>query len=92
MKKPLDLDSLVYFLKALVKDVELTIPAGVTSYSYSDTWITANTTCYSHNLEEKGVFLNVSWAFSAGKVTFTLSKALSSSLTFKFGMLKHGKV
>lgn len=70
------------------KEVSITLPASTTSYTYSDSWITSSTSCYAHDLATKSLSVSVSWTFNAGSVVFTLSSALSSALTFTFGMLK----
>ena len=71
------------------KCVSITLPYGTTSYTYSDSWITANTDCYGHNMATKaGIDTTVSWSFSDGYVTFTLGQALSESVEIKFGMIK----
>lgn len=70
-------------------DVSITIPAGVTTYAYSNVWITADTSCYAHNLETKGLKKSISWSFASGAVTFTLEEALTEALTFSFGMIKN---
>lgn len=71
------------------KRVTITLPAGVTSYIYSDNWITADTDCYGHDMATKNAIdTNVSWVFNNGSVTFTFGHALSESVGIKFGMVK----
>lgn len=70
------------------KKVTITLPAGETTYTYSDTWITADTDCYAHNLADKNISTTISWAFSDGYVTFTMNDELSESVSFIFGMIK----
>lgn len=74
---------------AVKKDVSITIQAGTTTHAVSDSWITEDTSCYAHNLETKGITKSISWVFASGAVTFTLDGALSSDLTFSFGMIKN---
>lgn len=70
------------------KIVSITIPAGSTLYVYNDSWVTAGTACFSHNLGMIGLLTFVSWEIDDGKVTFQLGYARSSSTTFTFGMIK----
>lgn len=72
------------------KEISVTLPIGQTTFTYSDSWITADTSCYAHNLETTGIKASVSWTFAAGSVTFTLGAALDASVTFNFGMIKGG--
>lgn len=67
-----------------------TIPAGDTTITYTDSWITTDTDCYCHSLEYQNVQTGISWTFANGSITFTLDEALSSTLTFRFGMIKGG--
>lgn len=72
------------------KEIAVTLPTGVTTYTYTDGWITSNTSCYAHDLAVKGITVSVSWSFANGSVTFTLGAALESAVTFNFGMIKGG--
>ena len=72
------------------KVITVTVPAGWSTKTIDDPWITANTDCYSHTLEAQGVQTDVSWVFSAGHVFFSLGDELDSELTFTFGMIKGG--
>lgn len=72
------------------KEVTVTLPTGVTEYTYSDEWITSNTSCYAHDLTRRSVTTTISWTFANGSVTFTLGAALTSELAFTFGMIKGG--
>lgn len=72
------------------KVISVTFPTGQTSYTVSDAWITADTDCYTNTLATLSLSTTVSWAFSAGSVTFTVGSALSSAITFSFGMIKGG--
>ena len=74
--------------KLVRKKVSVTIPAGVTSYIYTDSWVTEDADCYANDLGTLGVATTVSWVFGPGSVTFTLGEALSSALTFTFGMIQ----
>lgn len=75
-------------LAAVRKDIAVSIPSGQTTYTYTDSWITAGTSCYYHDLETKGLETTVEWSTANGSVTFTLGQALSTALTFMFGMIK----
>lgn len=72
------------------KVITVTITAGMTVYTVSDAWITADADCYCHDLDAVGVSVSVGWVIQAGMVTFTLGAALSADLTFHFGMIKGG--
>lgn len=73
------------------KVVNVTIPLSQTTVDYEDSWITAGTDCYWHNMENVGIDRTVTWEFTNGKVSFTISSALTaSSKTFSFGMIKGG--
>ena len=72
------------------KVITVTIPAGWSTKTVDDPWITAGTDCYTHTLEAQGVQTDVSWVFSAGHVFFSLGDELDSELTFTFGMIKGG--
>ena len=72
------------------KVITVTIPAGWSTKTVDDSWITAGTDCYTHTLEAQGVQTDVSWVFSAGHVFFSLGDELDSDLTFTFGMIKGG--
>lgn len=72
------------------KVITVTIPAGWSTKTVDDSWITAGTDCYAHTLEAQGVQTDVSWVFSAGHVFFSLGDELDSELTFTFGMIKGG--
>lgn len=76
-------------LAAVRKDISITIPAGQTTYAYTDSWITTETTWYYHDLETKNLTTTVSWSSSGTTLTFTLGEALSSDLTFNFGLIKN---
>ena len=71
-----------------IRKAIITIPSGSTQYSYSSSWISADTICYAHSLADSGIGVGISWAFSAGIVTFTLDSSLDTSVTFDFYMLK----
>lgn len=71
------------------KRVNITIPYGVTTYVYTDSWITADTDCYAHDMAlQPEINTTVSWVFTDGQVEFTLASALVESATVKFGMIK----
>lgn len=71
------------------KRVDITLPAGRTTYTYEDAWITTDTDCYAHDMATKSAInTSVSWVFNDGSVTFTMGKALSESVAIKFGMVK----
>lgn len=70
--------------------INVAIPAGVTTVTIDDTWVTADTDCYAHTLDAQGVATTVSWSFSSGRIVFQLGEALSTALTFSFGMIKGG--
>ena len=70
------------------KKVTITLPSDVTTYTYSDAWITADTDCYAHNLDDKNISTTISWTFSDGYVTFTMNDELANSVSFVFGMIK----
>jgi len=72
------------------KVITVNIPAGWSTKTVDDPWITAGTDCYTHTLEAQGVQTDVSWVFSAGHVFFSLGDELDSELTFTFGMIKGG--
>ena len=72
------------------KKISVTFPSGQTTYTVSDAWITSDTDCYTNDLATKSLATTVAWTFSNGSVTFTVGTALSSALTFNFGMVKGG--
>lgn len=73
---------------AKIKILEVSIPANTTNLAISDSFITEDTSCYSHDLSSQGIIVGVSWTFSNGSVSFALSNALASTLTFEFGMIR----
>lgn len=71
------------------KRVSITLPAGESSYVYSDSWITADTDCYGHDMATKvAIDTTVTWVFYNGSVMFTFGRALQESVVIKFGMVK----
>lgn len=73
---------------AKIKILEVSIPANTTNIAIADSFITEDTSCYSHDLSAQGIIVGVSWTFSNGSVSFALSNALASTLTFEFGMIR----
>lgn len=74
--------------QVLKKKVQITIAAGVTSFIYTDNWITVDTDCYAHDIATQSPATSISWTFNNGSVAFQLSSPLTSSLSFAFGMIK----
>ena len=71
-----------------IRKETITIPSGSTQYSYSHSWISSDTVCYAHSLDDCGLDVGISWAFSFGVVTFTLDASLETSIMFDFYMIK----
>lgn len=74
--------------QVLKKKVQISISAGATSYTYTDSWITVDTDCYAHDIATQNPATSISWTFNNGSVTFQLSPALTNNLSFAFGMIK----
>lgn len=70
---------------AVIKSTDISW-SNVATYTYSDSWITANTAIVATDLQYKKPAAIIEWVVSAGKIVFTCSAACT--ISFSIMMLK----